>query len=100
MRNSRDTRFRKVEKLLYLYKDCAETSYKKLDKALEKIRNEKYYPIIELHYYQNRTFEEIAEVMQCSRKTIYDNRDKLIKRIVDILYADEIVKEIIGENEK
>ena len=57
MRNSRDTRFRKVEKLLYLYKDCAETSYKKLDKALEKIRNEKY-------------------------------------------YADEIVKEIIGENEK
>ena len=44
---TRSKRFKKVEKILFLHPKCTQTSYKKLDEAIESIKGDKYYPIID-----------------------------------------------------
>ena len=39
--------------------------------------------------------DEIIEKLPYSRKTVYDKRNKLIDRIIDVMYADDIMKEIM-----
>ncbi|MCR0569376.1 hypothetical protein MKC54_11030 [[Clostridium] innocuum] len=95
--NVRNKRFKKAEKLLYLYADCSETCYKKLDKAVKSIQNDKYYPLIEMRFFKKMTYEEIAESMGLAVKTIYKHKRRLVERVADALYADEIIKEILRE---
>lgn len=91
----RDNRFRTVEKLLYIHHDCEKTRYPQLDKAIDRIRDDKYYPIIEMRYFRKMKMDEIIEKLPYSRKTVYDKRNKLIDRIIDVMYADDIMKEIM-----
>lgn len=93
--NIKNNRFQTVEKLLYIHHDCEKTRYPQLDKAIDRIRDDKYYPIIEMRYFQKMKMDEIIEKLPYSRKTVYDKRNKLIDRIIDVMYADDIMKEIM-----
>lgn len=93
--NSRNNRFQTVEKLLYIHHDCQQTRYPQLDKAIDSISKDKYFPIIEMRYFQKMKMDDIVESLPYSKKTIYKHRDKLIDRIIDVLYADDIMKEIM-----
>ena len=77
---TRSKRFKKVEKILFLHPKCTQTSYKKLDEAIESIKGDKYYPIIDLHYFKQMTFEEVIAATGFAKQTVYKHRDRLICR--------------------
>lgn len=96
---TRNKRFKKVEKMLFLHPKCTQTSYKKLDEAIESIKGDKYYPIIDLRYFKQMTLEEVIAATGFAKQTVYKHRDRLICRIIDTLYADEVMKEIMEAKE-
>jgi hypothetical protein len=87
-----DKRIKKAEKLLYLYPHT-DTCYKKLQKAVDNIKSDKYYDIIDMKY------REIAEELGLDDNTVYKHKRRLVELVTDVLYADDIVKEIMGEIE-
>ena len=62
---------------------------KLLDQAIEFIKDDDYFKIIELLYIQGETVEKTAEKINADIKTVYRQRKRLIKRISIIIYGDE-----------
>lgn len=68
----------------------------RIENALDKVRNDKYFKIIELKYLKQvvKTDEEIAEILERDRTTITRNRSRLINTIKTILFPESI-KELL-----
>lgn len=64
----------------------------RIENALDKVRNDKYFPIIELKYLKQtaKTDEEIAEILEKDQSTITRNRNRLINSIKTILFPESI----------
>lgn len=73
-----------------------ERDIKRIDNALDKIRDDKYFEIIEMKYIKQeyKTDEEIAEVLDRDRTTISRNKGRLINSIKTILFPESI-KELL-----
>ncbi|WP_099329094.1 hypothetical protein [Clostridium paraputrificum] len=72
-----------------------ERELKRIDNALDKIRDDKYYKIIELKYLADEeekisTDEKLAEKLECDRKTIARNRKRIINKLTTILFPESI----------
>ena len=93
-----DKRIKKAEKLLYLYQHT-DTCYKKLQNAVDNIKSDKYYNIIDMRFFQKMKYKEIAEQLGLDDNTVYKHKRRLVELVADVLYADDIVKEIMGEIE-
>lgn len=68
---------------------------KRIDNVLKKIKDDKYYKIIELKYlnpknYDNISDIEIAEILNKDQSTIARNRKRLIDNIKVILFPESI----------
>lgn len=76
-----------------------ERDLKRIDNALDKIRKDSYFDIIQLKYLNQDEEklikdDEIAENMNKDRRTIIRNRKRLIQKLVTILFPESI-REII-----
>lgn len=69
-----------------------ERDLSKIDNALDKIRNDKYFDIINLKYIKQevKSDEEIAEVLEKDRTTISRNRNRIINALKTILFPESI----------
>lgn len=65
-----------------------------IDRALSTIKDDHYYKIIELFYFENKTRAEIAEIFNVDDKTISRNKKRLIKEIKYIVFSDETIEEL------
>lgn len=65
--------------------------------ALENIRDDTYYPLIDLKYFHGKTMEYIAEFFNISVTTTYKQRDRLINIVKNILFAEDAIKEIFSD---
>lgn len=72
---------------------------KRIEKALSKIKKDKYYNIIKVMYINknklveegnNYTYEMLAEEMKVDRKTITRNKYRLINKIAIILFPEYV----------
>ena len=64
-----------------------ERELKKLNIALECVRRDHYFPIIEMKYFQNRSELEIAGRLKCDTSTVGRNRRRLVKTLSLRLYG-------------
>ena len=98
--------FRKCELLLKNYNDFKlglelgndeETKrlFARLDNAMESLRDEEFIGIISMHYFDRLTMERIAEIYDISLVTAYAQKKKMIKKIVNIVLSDDVIKEIL-----
>lgn len=64
----------------------------RIDNALNKVKDDKYYRIIELKYIKQeaKTDEEIAEILEKDQSTISRNRNRLMNAIKTILFPESI----------
>ena len=72
-----------------------ERDLKRIDNALDKIRDDKYFDIIQLKYLNKEedklnTDEEIAERINKERRTIIRNRKRLINKLITIFFPESI----------
>lgn len=57
--------------------------------ALDLIKNDEYYPAIEMRYFKKMTDEIIALQIPCAERTVRYNRNRLIRQMALSLYGAE-----------
>ena len=61
---------------------------------VESLRNNKFYDLIELKYYEQKSYEEIAEYFDCDVSTVSRNKNKLINKIKGLLFPANSIEEL------
>jgi len=96
-----EERYIQLREKYILEKKETERDIRRIDKALNKIKKDKYYKIIELKYIKRNsddnksvTDDYLAELVRKDRTTIIRNRKRLINMLVTVLFPESI-KEII-----
>ena len=95
--------FKKTERILYEYPnwrqlDFAETKKfcDMIEKALDSIKDDPYFQIIELKYFQKWSHERIAEYYNVSVSVISKRRTKLINQLRPVICSNDFIKELYG----
>lgn len=103
MKDNRPTAYQKTEEILKNYNDFLkgysqnELSNKFvdiIDQALNDIRDDPYYDIIPMIYFEGQTREKIAEYFDTSVRTITRNKTRLINRLKILIFSDEVIYEL------
>lgn len=74
-------------------KEETERDIKRIEKALDKIRDDRYFMIIELRYINKEKIfndEEIASKLEKDRSTVTRNRKRLINKLVTIIFPKSV----------
>ncbi|GAB6169683.1 hypothetical protein JCM1393_21430 [Clostridium carnis] len=98
-RSTQGDRYTELKEKYMLEKLETERDLKRIDNALDKIREDRYFNIIRYKYLNEEeekisTDEEIAEAFNKERTTILRNRKRLINKLVTILFPESI-KDVI-----
>ncbi len=64
------------------------------DKALDKLKDEQYFDILDMKYFQNMSHEQIANELNVDVSTVYRHKNKLIGKLQVILFSDEVIEMI------
>ena len=67
-----------------------------VERALDTIRNDKYYNIIEMKYFEDLTFEDIAEKLNISVRTAKRHKNFMIRQLQLIIFSDDVLKNILN----
>lgn len=100
IRISQTNVFQKTEKILYLYSDISDVDdpfLTHLEKALDKIKDDPDFEIIDMKYFQQMTHEEIAEFIDVDPKTVTRRKNKIVKRLSFILFPSEAISELLND---
>jgi DNA-directed RNA polymerase specialized sigma subunit len=65
-----------------------------VDRELEKLSHDYYYDLIRLLYFEGKTQDEAAEYYNCSQRTIWRNKQRLINKLRVMLFSDDVIKEL------
>jgi predicted DNA-binding protein YlxM (UPF0122 family) len=70
-----------------------EKHLKFIEIALDNVRDDTYFTLIELKYFKGKSMEFIAEYYDVSVKTIYNQRDRLIHILRKYLFAEDVISD-------
>lgn len=93
--NSQADRYSELKEKYQIEKMETERELKRIDNALDKIKNDRYFDIIKYKYLNDDkdkiiTDEELAQKFNKERITIIRNRKRLINKLVIILFPNSI----------
>lgn len=72
-----------------IYRDQVEID--EINFALDVIKDDEYYPIIEMRYFKEMKDDEIAPHFPCDPRTIRRHKSRLVRKIAIKLYGAEAV---------
>nr|DAK36122.1 MAG TPA: RNA polymerase sigma factor [Caudoviricetes sp.] len=67
-----------------------------VERALDTIKNDKYYKIIEMKYFDELTFEHISEKLNISVITAKRYKNKMIRQLQLVIFSDDVIKNILN----
>ena len=67
-----------------------------VERALETIKDNKYYDIIEMKYFDDLTFEHISEKLNISVITAKRYKNKMIRQLQLVIFSDDVIKNILN----
>ena len=93
--NPESDRYLELKQRYIIEKLEIERDLKRLDNALDKIRNDNYFDIIQLKYLNSeedrvKTDNELVEILDKERITIIRNRKRLINKLTTILFPQNV----------
>lgn len=103
MKDNRQTAFQKTEQILRSYNDMKKSysengTAKKfvdiIDNALETLKDDSYYDIIPMLYFEKRSREDIAEFFDTTTTTISRNKRRLVEKLKVLIFADDVIYEL------
>lgn len=101
MKDSKKTAYQKTEELLRNYEDFkksdqpyAQKLVKRIDAALYDIKDDIYYDVIPLYYFEGETREFVAEHFNTTVTTVSRNKTRLINKLKVKLFSDEVIYEL------
>lgn len=89
--------FKKTEELLYLYPKLPEDNpeRKRIEAALEKIKDDEYRDVIASRYFDGLSITEIADIYDVKYQNISKKRNKLVKILASELFPEDVLKELL-----
>lgn len=72
----------------------AKSQIRIVDRALEKIQDDEYYDIIPLHYFEDNTFEKIAEICDWATGTVSKHHKRLLNVLKIYMFPDTFMDEL------
>ena len=116
LKDNKRTPFQKTEVLLYNYnnfKAAIQDKYEQIeaieqsiqvtknfisviDAALDILKDDHYFDIIRMKYFEGKTREEIAEHFDVDVSTISRNKNRLINLLQIRLFSDEVIYQIFS----
>lgn len=66
-----------------------------IDKCMGTLRNDPYYEILPMRYFDGRTLEDIGVYLGYDHSTISRNKSRLVKELAMRLFPDEVAKEMM-----
>ena len=66
-----------------------------IDSSMATLRNDPYYKLLEMHYFEGRTQEDIAIYYNCTQSTIAKNKSRLVRELSVRLFPNEVAKEML-----
>lgn len=66
-----------------------------IDKCMKSLRNDPYYDVLPMRYFEGRTLEDIGVSLGCDHSTISRNRSRLVRELSMRLFPDEVVNEMM-----
>lgn len=102
LKDDRKTAMDKLEQLLYNYptfkdikgKDYTEKLVEAVETALDTIRCDPYFDIINRFYFNRQSRDFIAQAYGTSVTTISRNKTRLLKELTPLIFSDEVIFEI------
>ena len=98
MKDDRKTAAQKTEEILKNYPrfKLSDQPYTKklcdkIETAMNTIKDDYYYNIISLYYFDGMTREEVAERYNTSETTISRNKKRLVDALSAILFSDDLI---------
>lgn len=93
--------YKNTEKLLRLFPHLEDDSEVKIKikKALKVIKNDPYYEIITMLYFEQRTVEDTADILNTEINNVYKRRKGLVNKVKEILFAEEVGKQILNKDD-
>ena len=67
-----------------------------IDKCMAALKDDPYYRILEMRYFEGRTQEDIAVEFNCSQVTISKNKSRLVKELSMRLFPNQVVSEYLN----
>lgn len=101
IKDDRETAFQKTEEVLRNYPQFLKSDQPyarklsdQIESALDTIRNDCYYEIIPMAYFERQDRETIAEYFDVTVTTISRNKIRLVNKLKAILFSDEVIYEL------
>lgn len=101
MKDNRKTAYQKTEELLRNYNVFKESDQPytqklvaKIDDALQSIKDDIYYDVIPLIYFEDETRENVADHFRTTVTTISRNKVRLVNKLKVILFSDDVIYEL------
>jgi DNA-directed RNA polymerase specialized sigma subunit len=66
-----------------------------IDKCMAALKNDPYYRILEMRYFEGRTQEDIAITLKCAQQTISKNKNRLVRELSIRLFPNQVADEMI-----
>lgn len=93
---------KKMDELLRAYPTFKKSASKEktaklttqVEKALASIKNDPYYDIIELYYFEKQSRDAIAEYYDTTGTTITRNKQKLLEKLALMIFSEDVIREI------
>ena len=67
-----------------------------IDKCMAQLKNDPYYCILEMRYFEGRTQEDIAATLNCSQVTVSKNKNRLVRELAMRLFPNQTVEEMFN----
>ena len=66
-----------------------------IDKSMEALKDDPYYCILEMRYFEGRTQEDIADHLGCRQVTISKNKNRLVRELSMRLFPNQAITEML-----
>ena len=101
MKDDRKTAAQKTEEILKNYPrfKLSDQPYTKklcdkIETAMNTIKDDYYYDVISLYYFDGMTREEVAERFNTSETTISRNKKRLVDDLSAVLFSDDLIYDL------
>ena len=101
MKDNRKSAFQKTEELLRNYnafkksdQPYAKTIVNRINDALYSIKDDPYYDLIPMIYFEEKSREYIAEDFDTTVTTVSRNKTRLVNKLKAMLFSDDTIYEL------
>lgn len=85
----------KIEQLHGIISEL-ESRIAQIEAAIDTVKDDPYFPIIKMRYFDKKTNEQIAKRLKCDEGTVKRHKNKMLESIRFSLFRDVILEEMIG----